>query len=330
MFNINLNLRAALSGSVLLCLLTLNQTALAAPTFKPKAQVPGYHRILIGDIEVTALYDGNAPVPTHTFTGIETEAAEQILSEAGLPNPSSIDMAINAYLINNGTHLVLIDAGAGQCHGDTAGDLIPNLRAAGYQPRQVETILLTHLHGDHVCGITKNERRLFTNATVYVAQAEADFWLGQDPNDEALVAAQPSIKMAHEALAPYIKRNRFQTFGPEQTSISGVQIIPTPGHTPGHSAYAVASQNERLYLWGDIIHNHAIQFSDPSVTVLFDIDPDQARATRAAILNTVVAQKIWVGGTHLPFPGLGRVRAEGNGYAWIPLDYAPLPKPTRP
>ncbi|MBP6117342.1 MAG: MBL fold metallo-hydrolase [Neisseriaceae bacterium] len=321
-------LKSTLTGSLLLSLLCLSSITHATPNPKPKAQVPGYQRLMIGDIEVTALYDGHAPAATNVFTGIDQAVAEQILSDDFVPNPSSIDMTITAYLVKTRTNLVLVDAGASQCHGDNAGSLIQNLRAAGYQPRQIDTILITHLHGDHVCGISQQGRRLFPNATVYLAEAEADFWLSQDANDEDLVAAQPSIKMAQEALAPYIRRQRLQTFGPTQTHISGIQIVPTAGHTPGHTVYAVNSNNERLFLWGDLLHNNAIQFPNPEVTLRFDIDPAQARATRLALLNTLAAEKIWIGGPHLPFPGLGRIRAEGSGYVWVPVNYEPLPNPT--
>lgn len=316
------HLKSILLRGQMLSLLCLSAFVSAAAS--PKAQVPGYQRLLIGDVTVTALYDGHAPVSTQIFTGIDPDLAEQILSADFIPDPNSIDMTITAYLIQTQTNLVLVDAGAGQCHGDNAGSLIQNLRAAGYQPKQVDTILITHLHGDHVCGISQKDRRLFTNATVYLAQAEADFWLNQDANDEALVTAQPSIKMAQQALAPYIKRQRLQTFGPEQTSISGIDIVPTAGHTPGHTVYSVRSQNERLYLWGDLLHNNAIQFPNPEVTLQFDIDADQARATRLALLNTLATQKAWIGGPHLPFPGLGRIRAQGDGYVWVPANYAPL------
>src|SRR5690606_16767643 len=124
---------------------------------------------------------------------------------------------------------------------------------------------------------------------------------------------------------------KFLTFQPQDTLLPGVQAVSTPGHTPGHTSYLFTSGRQALLVWGDIVHSHAVQFARPEVAIEFDVDTAQAIATRKRIFADAARDKLWVAGAHMPFPGLGHVRTDGHGYAWVPAEYAPLrPRPAQP
>ncbi|WP_232785361.1 MULTISPECIES: MBL fold metallo-hydrolase [unclassified Serratia (in: enterobacteria)] len=208
----------------------------------------------------------------------------------------------------------------------TLGAIKSNLRAAGYQPEQVDTILLTHLHPDHACGVSDQGKAAFPNATVYASKADGDYWLSKEVALKAPKDAQPMFKMVQDAVAPYAEQGKLKLYSPGEQLLPGLEVIATPGHTPGHTSYLFSSGGQKLLLWGDIVHSHSLQFAEPEVAVDFDTDSKQAIATRQKVFADAAKNKLWVGGAHLPFPGLGHVRVEGKGYAWVPVEYAPVVK----
>ncbi|MGE5385081.1 MAG: MBL fold metallo-hydrolase, partial [Betaproteobacteria bacterium] len=236
--------------------------------------------------------------------------------------------AVNAYLINTGSNLVLVDAGAAQLFGPGLGYVLQNLKAAGYDPAQVDTVVVTHLHGDHIGGLNGADGKpVFPKANVFAAQADNDFWLSQQTADTAPKEAQPFFKMARDAAAPYQAAGRWKTFKAGETLVPGVQAVQANGHTPGHTAFAVESEGQKLLIWGDVVHAHAVQFARPGVSIEFDVDQKQAIATRRNLMKAMAESKSLVAGMHLPFPGIGHVRAEGKGsYTWVPVEFSPLPK----
>lgn len=163
---------------------------------------------------------------------------------------SGIQTAVNAFLVNTGTHLVLVDAGTSQCFGPTLGAIKNNLRAAGYQPEQIDMILLTHLHPDHACGITDQGKAAFPNATVYASKADGDYWLSKEMASKAPKDAQPMFKMAQDAVAPYAEQGKLKLYSPGEQLLPGLEVIATPGHTPGHASYLFSSGGQKLLLWG--------------------------------------------------------------------------------
>jgi glyoxylase-like metal-dependent hydrolase (beta-lactamase superfamily II) len=314
---------------VLAAITLMGFTSLAqAEAPKVQTQVPGYYRMMLGQFEITALYDGAIELDTKLLHNTTTTELNKLLARMFVGNPK-MQTAVNAYLINTGKNLVLVDAGAAKLFGPGLGFILQNMKAAGYDPSQVDTVVITHLHPDHVGGITTADGTpLFPKAKILVAKEDNDFWLSQKTADASPEAMQPFFKMARDAAAPYLKGNQWQSFSEGSVLVPGIQAVKANGHTPGHTAFAVESEGQKLLIWGDLVHAHAVQFARPDVSIEFDIDQKQAIATRKSIFKTMAISKSLVAGMHLPFPGIGHVRWDGKeSYSWVPIEFAPLSKP---
>jgi len=304
----------------------------AAP--QVRLQAPGFYRMVLGDFEITALLDGTHPFPaaevltkaradksagrSKLFTD-DPEQANALLSASDLKAPT--EGSINAFLINTGSKLVLIDSGAGTLYGSCCGHLIENLRASGYQPEQVDEVLLTHLHADHVGGIAPGGIAAFPNAIIRSSKLDADYWLNDENERAAHDFLRPMFEGDKASLKPYILAGRYLPFEGEQEMLPGIRAIPTPGHTPGHTSYMVESRGQKLLVWGDVVHVAPIQFPDPSVTVEYDTDENQAEADRERIFADAAKQRYWIGAAHISFPGLGHVGERTERFMWIPGEY---------
>jgi glyoxylase-like metal-dependent hydrolase (beta-lactamase superfamily II) len=290
----------------------------AAP--QVRTQGPGFYRTMLGSYEVTALLDGTHDFPVDTVMSNVTRAeVDRDLASDDLSAP--IQGSINAYLINTGSQLILIDTGAGVLYGDCCGHLIDNLRAAGYQPDQVDQVLLTHLHKDHVGGVILRGQMAFPNAILRVSKREADYWLNPYNKNTAPAFLSSFFDAAARCVAPYIAARRFQPFDDGTTFAPGIRPVPAPGHTPGHTAYMIQSAGQTMIVWGDIIHVASVQLRDPDVTVEYDSDAATAVESRRNLLELAASRHYLIGAAHISFPGLGHVRKDQDGYAWIPLNY---------
>jgi len=282
-----------------------NPTLAAAPQHHD--QVPGFYRLKVGDLEVTALFDGPAVFDQHWLTG-EKATLDGVVK--ALPeDPHMLDAADTGFLVNTGKQLILVDAGSGTWFGGGAlGHLAGNLRSAGYTPEEVDLVLVTHLHSDHVGGLTTQDgNRVFPNAEVYVAKAESDFWLSPEIAAKAPKDAQPFFQSAQAIAAPYIKTGKWRTFSGSEPIVDGMQLVPLHGHTPGHTGYEFSSRGQTILFWGDTIHAHRVQLQRPEVTVVFDIDPTAAAATRNQLLSKLARENLVIAGPHMLFPSLGRL-----------------------
>jgi glyoxylase-like metal-dependent hydrolase (beta-lactamase superfamily II) len=310
---------AALLGAGAIWMAALPAQA-AAP--QVRTQAPGWYRMMLGDAEITVLSDGSHTFPVDTvMNGIGPDAIQAALARADAAIP--LQGSINAFLVNTGSQLVLIDSGAGTLYGPCCGRLRANLRAAGYTPEQVDLVLLTHLHKDHVGGIVDGTRMAFPNAVVRMARVEDDYWNSAAARDAAPDYLGSFFDSARAALAPYVKAGRVQPFDPatQPQVAAGIRAVPAPGHTPGHAGYLVESRGQSLLVWGDIVHVAQIQLDQPQVTVKYDSSAADAATSRAALLDKAAATRQLVGAAHIAFPGLGHVRRDGAGYTWIPLNY---------
>lgn len=316
---------ALLRNCLLATSLVLTGFATQAAPAQVKTQVPGYYRHAIGSYEVTALYDGYVDLDTKLLKGMRAEQVQSLLARMFLQSSKGVQTAVNAYLVNTGDKLVLVDAGSASCFGPSLGQVQDNLRAAGYKPEDVDTVLLTHLHPDHLCGVLdKAGKPAFPNATVWAAQEDVDFWLNEKVAAAAPEGNKPFFQMAMAAAKPYQDAGRLRSFKAGDTLIPGVSVVSTHGHTPGHSSYLFTSGGQNLLVWGDIVHSHAVQFMHPEVSLEFDVDQKAAIATRKALFERAARAGWAIAGAHLPFPGLGHMRKDAKGYAWVPVEFGPL------
>ncbi|GAA4026312.1 MBL fold metallo-hydrolase [Actimicrobium antarcticum] len=296
----------------------------AAATPQVKTQVPGFYRMALGDIEVTALYDGYIELDQSLFKNATPKEVQKLLANAFV-NKKGIQTAVNAYLINTGTNLVLVDTGSAKCFGPTLGALAANLKASGYEAAQIDTVVITHLHPDHACGLIAADGSLaFPNATLRTAQAESDFWLNEDTAAKAPKDSQGFFKMARESVQPYIAAGKFKPFTGGDAIVPGIVSIATPGHTPGHTSFQVTSKDQTMIVLGDLIHSYAMQFSRPRIAIGFDNDSSKAIPARKKMFDEAAKKQYFIAGTHLPFPGIGQVRIDGASYGWVPVQYAPF------
>src|ERR1700674_5364391 len=313
---------ALLFAALLVALASFVAAPNAALTQAPQHhdQVSGFYRQKVGDLEVTALFDGHAVFDPHWLNG--TKATMDGVVEALHEDPRLLDVSDEGFLVNTGKQLILVDAGAGTWWGGGAlGRLLGSLRSAGYTPEEVDIVLVTHLHSDHVGGLTTQDgKRVFSNADVYVAKAESDFWLSPEIAAKAPKDAQPFLRSAQAIAAPYIKAGKWHTFAGSEAIVDGMQIVPLPGHTPGHTGYEFSSKGQKILFWGDIVHALRVQLQHPEVTAIFDIDQTAAAATRNQLLPKLASEDVLIAVPHSSFfPPLGHLRKEGGGYSWAPV-----------
>jgi glyoxylase-like metal-dependent hydrolase (beta-lactamase superfamily II) len=275
----------------------------------------------LGDFEITTVLDGTIDLPVNDLlTNITPAQVDALLKKQSLKTP--LETSVNTFLVNTGTRLVLIDTGAGGLFGPTVGKLLANLKAAGYSADQIDDVCITHMHGDHIGGLVSDGKRTFPNAAVHVDKADADYWLSQANLDKAAAQAKGGFQTAMAVIKPYQDAGKFQPLEAGSQITIGIRSVGAHGHTPGHSLYSVESKGQKLVLWGDLLHVAAVQFPEPAVTINFDVDSPAARAQREKALADAAAGGYWVGVAHVPFPGIGHVRAEGKSYVWTPVNYS--------
>lgn len=307
-------------GAAALTLACVTSALAGAPMVKT---MPGYYRMMLGDFEITALSDGTVALPVDQLLKAPKGEVKKALEKNHLSTP--LDTSVNGYLINTGSKLVLVDTGAAGLFGPTLGKLAANLRNAGYQPEQVDEIYITHMHPDHVGGLMNGNQMVFPNAIVRADKADADFWLSQENLDKAPADAKGFFQGAQASLNPYVKAGKFQPFDGDTELMPGIRAVVTHGHTPGHSIYVIESKGQKLVLWGDLMHVASVQFEHPGVTIAFDTDSKTAAAVRKKAYAEAAKQGYLVAGAHLSFPGIGRLRADGTGYTFMPVNYVGQP-----
>lgn len=307
-------------------LLALTAALLLAPALHAaaplaKGQAPGFYRMMLGDFEVTALSDGTVPLEVKKLlTNTTPQRVDQLLKRAFLADP--VETSVNAYLVNTGSKLVLIDSGAGNLFGPTLGNLVNNLKAAGYQPEQVDEIYITHMHADHVGGLMAGDKLAFPNAIVRADQRDAEFWLSQANLDAAPEGSKDFFRGAMLSLNPYVAAGRFKPFDGNGELMPGISSVATHGHTKGHTMYMIESKGQKMAVLGDLMHVAAVQFPQPAVTIQFDTDAKAAAVQRRKVYADSAKQGFWLAVAHLPFPGVGHIRADGQGYLYVPANYS--------
>lgn len=286
---------------------------------RPIRQVPGVYHLPCGDILLTALNDGTFGKGVDFFDYVTGTPKDQLVAmhhTAYRAVPPLI--AVNAFVLHMADRLVMIDSGCGLNFGPELGLLAGNLATVGISPDDIDTILMTHLHPDHVGGLTDGAgRAIFPNAELVVHADEQTYW--SDPrvltsaSDEQ---AKQWIQLTLATLAAYRGRTRLITTG---EVLPGITAVPEPGHTPGHTGWLITSGTETVLIWGDIVHLQGIQFMYPEAGMSsVDVDATQAIITRRRVMDMAAADHLRVAGMHLDFAGFGHVVREGDHFAFMP------------
>jgi glyoxylase-like metal-dependent hydrolase (beta-lactamase superfamily II) len=269
--------------------------------------------LAVGDLIVTAIVDAYTPLPLELMTRVPLQHLREVYAQSG--KQTAPHCLIHAFLINAGGRLVLIDTGCGAVAAPEGGWLLGELGRLGIAPADIETILVTHLHADHIGGFfDRAGGAIFPNAELVVHEAELDFWLASPrPGAESAEAEEFA---ANRRLIRFKDRIRAVRNG---AVLRGIEIVPEPGHTPGHSGYLIESCGERLFVWGDIVHQPRVQFACPDAGMVFDVDTEAAAATRKRVFEMAVREELRVAGMHFELPPFGRVERAEEGYSLQPL-----------
>ncbi|EAV43889.1 metallo-beta-lactamase family protein [Stappia aggregata IAM 12614] len=290
--------------------------AAVAKAGKPMA---GALRYKVGDLEITALLDGYLDVTPELVIGYEASEGQR-LRDAAMVEGDALRIPVNAYLVNTGDRLILVDAGTSDALGPTMGRLPDALAAAGVTPDQVDALLITHMHPDHLFGVIDGDgNKVFKNAELILPEVDKAFWFDDAAMNGAPEQFKPFFVGARKAAEAY--KDSQTLISGDKEILPGIRSMALPGHTPGHTGYLFDSNGETLVIAGDIVHMAVYQFSRPDWGIGFDIDPGQAVTTRKAFLDQAAADKLFFAGAHIPFPGMGRVAKDGEGYRFVAANW---------
>lgn len=288
-------------------------------------QAPGYYRFRLGAFELTAISDGiwHRPMGDHFVHNAERAEVARAITDAFVPLRPTLPLAINALVVNTGNKLVLIDTGSAGQIVDSAALLMKNLAAAGFAPATIDTILISHFHPDHIGGIkSKDGALLFPKAEIKVPAREWDFWM-----DDGVLRKSDKIRLfglnarrIFRDIARDVTR-----YSPEKEVAPGITAVAAPGHTPGHSAFAIHSSNAHLVVLGDTASHPALFVRHPRWQPGWDMDGPLAVATRLRLLDRAAADRMPIAGYHFAFPGLGHIAKNIRGYEYVPSAWQPVP-----
>jgi glyoxylase-like metal-dependent hydrolase (beta-lactamase superfamily II) len=315
------NRRTLMAGSAaagLASTVGLGQASAAAPMLG--VSMPSHYRFKLGAFEVTTIRDGAVQVPgPHPIFG-ENAAAEDVaaLAAANFLPTDKMEIGFTVTVVNTGSEVILFDTG----NGDTgrrpnAGLLLERLAASGIAPADVDVVALTHYHGDHIGGMTEGGAPAFPNARYVTGAEEYNYWSNGDLLLDNAMAGR--AQMVQDKVAIFAEAMSF--IAPGDAVVSGVEAVKAWGHTPGHTAYHIESEGQRLMLIGDACNHHVVSLQRPDWHVRFDMDKEAAVASRKALLGMIAADRIPFVGYHMPGSAVGYLEAKGDGFGYVPASY---------
>ncbi|WP_112664475.1 MBL fold metallo-hydrolase [Microvirga flavescens] len=318
--------RAVIAGSTLALATPFGENVLAQATTPSTApsggsrQAPGFYRYKVGDIEVTAINDGFAKRPLEGFIkNAELAQVQEAMKEAYLP-ADALAITFTTLVLNRNGKLTLIDVGNGDLGAPTSGTWMANFRAAGFDPSQVETIVISHFHGDHINGLRlKDGTVVFPNAEVTVPAAEWAFWMDDARMNQAPESMKGAFQNVRRVFAPITKD--VKRFEADKEVAPGLTAIATPGHTPGHTSFLLSSGSGKLLVMSDVTNHPALFVRNPDWSAIFDMDADLARQTRHRMLDLAATERAQVSFYHAPFPATGYIAKEGSKFRLVPVQW---------
>src|SRR5215475_4592117 len=294
------------------------------------AQAPGFYRYKIGDYECTSINDGarTFPMPDKFVANKPKEEGLAAARAAYMPE-GTVTVPFNPQLINTGSKLVLIDCGNGAANLEPSkgavGRTLQNLAAAGVDPKDIDIVLMSHLHPDHTNGIRALDGSMaFPNAEIMVPAKDWEFWMSEDNAAKAESNAMMKNYFANVKKIYAGIENKVTKYDWDKEVVPGITSIATPGHTPGHTSFAVVSGNSRVLIQSDVTNIPEFFLRNPDWHVAYDVDPVTAQATRHKFYDMAAAEKATVVGFHFTFPSIGHVEKDGAKYRLVPVAWNPV------
>jgi len=280
---------------------------------KPKP-VPSFK---VGGFTISTLTDGHITLPTSFVAPKAPPAARAEALKAAGQSGTEIHSPLNVTLVRVGKEQILIDAGSGSRFVGTAGRLAEELETAGIDPEKITRVVFTHAHPDHLWGVMNDfDEVSFPNAIHYISEAEWNFWMSKDALSQVAKDRQGFVIGAQKNLK--LVKDKIQTIKPGQDIMSGLHVLDTSGHTPGHVSIQIGNGNDAVVILGDALTHPTISFKHPDWRPAADQIPDRAVTTRKRLLARLAADKTRIIGYHLPTPGLGMVKKKETGYIYAP------------
>ena len=295
-----------------------------------QTNTPYFYRFPIGKFQATIVSDGPLVLgdPSGAFKGINKEEIQKSLSDNFLA-PDNVVLEQNVMVLNTGSRLVLFDSGMGtsKAFGNTTGRLLRSLSQAGIDPARIDDIIFTHAHIDHIGGLVgPRGQRLFRNATLHITKSDYDFW-----TDESKLTGDLKAFVVHARanLFPYKNSIKFVEDGKDV--IPGVQAMAAPGHTVGHTIYIIKSENAAFAFTGDTSHHQVLLTERPQTEFAYDTDPKAAVQSRMKVFDMLAKDRIGFVAYHFPWPGIGHLAKQGDGYRFFaePMTIVPTPPPKK-
>ena len=312
--------RTLLAGTAVAAIAAGADPAVAAAPPADK-QSPAIYRYKIGSYELTALYDGiwYRPITDKFIRNAPFADVEHALDAAFMPH-DKLATPFTALVVNTGSKLVLIDTGTGGQISATAGELRHNLVAAGIEPNAVDAIVISHFHPDHINGLKdKDNKLIFPNAEIMVPAPEWAFWMDDANLNAAPADLKPTFLNQRRIFADVAKQ--VTHYEPGKEVAPGIVTLPAPGHTPGHTVFAIHSGNQSLLVLSDTAQHPAVFARHPNWEAAFDVDGPEAVATRKKIFDRAAADRMLITGYHFPFPACGHLIKTATGYEHVPVEW---------
>ena len=288
----------------------------------PGTQAPGFYRYKIGDMTVTAINDGVARRPLEGFIRNAALADVKKAMEAAFLPTEQVTISFTTIVLQNAGKLTLIDTGNGDSGAPTSGLWMRNFRAAGFDPKDVSTIVISHFHGDHINGLRlKDGSAVFPNAEVMVPAPEWAFWMDDAKMGAAPEAMKGAFANVRRVFAPIAKDVKM--YEAAKDILPGITSVAAYGHTPGHMAFVLNSGMSSLMIMSDTTNHPALFVRNPDWSAVFDQDADAARASRRKMLDMAVTEKVQTAFYHAPFPATGFIAKSGSGFELVPVAWSP-------